>query len=164
VILVQVRDVKALRGDDANMISIWRGEEEKTARDQKAQSKDQTQQSADQEDMLSRVRRYRNTFAEILVIGSILQELEGNELNRFERWRRVDEAEMEEEGREENEDLEDVADERYDGITGMIFKRHARKLREKDMGRIMSQVERAEGRAEGKDDARSKGWKRFNTR
>lgn len=37
--------------------------------------------------MLARVRAYRNTFAEILVIGSILQKLEGEELRAFERFR-----------------------------------------------------------------------------
>lgn len=37
--------------------------------------------------MLDRVKAYRNTFAEILVIGSILQKLEGDELRAFERFR-----------------------------------------------------------------------------
>lgn len=37
--------------------------------------------------MLSRVRAYRNVFAEILVVGSILQKLEGEELRAFERFR-----------------------------------------------------------------------------
>ena len=31
--------------------------------------------------------RYRNTFASILVLGSILQKLAGDDVNQFERWR-----------------------------------------------------------------------------
>jgi potassium channel subfamily K len=135
--IVQVRDVKALRKDDANMIAIWRGEEEKTARDQKSNKGPRTEHDAEQLDMLSRVRRYRNTFAEILVVGSILQKLEGEELNRFERWRMVDEAELNAERKEEAEDIKAVAEERYDGITGMVFRRHARN-REKEFTRMMS--------------------------
>lgn len=140
---VQVRDVKALRGDDANMLAIWRGEEEKTAQDQKdkAATGPRTEGSAEQLDMLSRVRRYRNTFAEILVVGSILQKLEGEELNRFERWRTIDEAEKREASKEGMEDLKDVAEERYDGITGMIFKRKA-KRREKDFAGLMAIAEK----------------------
>lgn len=38
------------------------------------------------DDMLTRVRRYRSTFAEILVLSSTLLGLEGDDLKRFERW------------------------------------------------------------------------------
>jgi potassium channel subfamily K len=43
--------------------------------------------------MISKVWSYRNTFSEILMVESILQTLEGAELNRFERWRRAGRAE-----------------------------------------------------------------------
>lgn len=43
--------------------------------------------AAHDEDMVSRVRRYRNAFAEILVLSSTLLGLEGEDLKRFERWR-----------------------------------------------------------------------------
>jgi cell division protein FtsW (lipid II flippase) len=43
--------------------------------------------------MLSKIRRYRNTVAEILVLGSILKKLEGEELNRLERWREAERTE-----------------------------------------------------------------------
>ena len=109
------------------MIAIWRGEEEKTARDrvkrQDAQNKDSTDQSPGQVekavegnstdqgamaegdmDMLSRVRRYRETFAEVLVLGSILRKLEGEEQNRFERWR------------EENNDVGKSGEERWEQV------------------------------------------------
>ncbi len=63
------------------------------------------------------------------MIGSILQKLEGDELNRFERLRNVDKEEQEEEMHNPMEDLERVADEKYDGITGKMFKHHAKRLR-----------------------------------
>jgi hypothetical protein len=43
--------------------------------------------------MLSKVWSYRNTFAEILMVGRILQTLQGEELNGFERWRRAGQSE-----------------------------------------------------------------------
>lgn len=58
ILPVQVRDVKALRGDDANMIAIWRGEEEKTNKDAKDREAGHPRETkGGQEDMLSRVRR-----------------------------------------------------------------------------------------------------------
>ena len=36
---------------------------------------------------LVKVQNYRDTFAEILVVGSILQGLEGEDVYRFERWK-----------------------------------------------------------------------------
>jgi len=58
-----------------------------------------------------------------------LQKLEGKELNRFERWRDQDEAEQEEERHEELEDLDAVADEKYNGLSGKMFRRQANRLR-----------------------------------
>ncbi|ORY28329.1 hypothetical protein BCR39DRAFT_535524 [Naematelia encephala] len=132
---VQVRDVRALRGDDANMLAIWRGEEQKTARDQKNR---EAAHQAEDVDMLNRVRRYRNTFAEILVIGSILQKLEGEELNRFERWRdegQTREAE-ERQGDGDGEALEDVAQETWEGITGRMFRHHAKRIRKTELSSL----------------------------
>lgn len=51
---MQIRDVKALRGDDANMLAIWRGEEVKTAKDKE---KKQEARTSTEVDLLSRVRR-----------------------------------------------------------------------------------------------------------
>ena len=50
-----------MRGDDANLLAIWRGEEEKTAKDQKDQ-KDRRDPSTTPEqvkdiDMVARVKR-----------------------------------------------------------------------------------------------------------
>jgi hypothetical protein len=122
VVAVQIRDVRALRGDDANILAIWRGEAEHRGGPARSGQRSKTRQSSvagsgsgtglpsilpdddekshlkappvfdEAEDMLGRVRRYRNTFAEILVLGSILQKLEGEELNRFERWREAEKA------------------------------------------------------------------------
>ncbi|KAL7423995.1 Potassium channel [Cryptotrichosporon argae] len=86
---IQIRDVRALRGDDANLAAIWRGEEDQRNKD--AADRDRAHEGDDDaEDMLARVRRYRNTFAEILVLSSILQKLEGDDLNQFERWRQAE--------------------------------------------------------------------------
>ncbi|WWC89755.1 uncharacterized protein L201_004681 [Kwoniella dendrophila CBS 6074] len=204
---VQARDVRALKGDDKDIMAIWYGESEETEKsknqanvDIQKRGKDNnngqmdnstTEQSKGQLDMLSRVRRYRNTFAEILVVGSILQKLEGEEKERFERWREdeneenadepddddddigVDgqqahkaksnkdlqsngkqsrlgrnqhqqqrqhqdenltetrERELQEE--EQGEDIEKVANNTWDGLTFRIYKRWARKVREKDL-------------------------------
>lgn len=61
LILVQVRDVRRLRGDDANMLAIWRGEEEQTAHDQKRRL-DNDESNLYQKDMLSRVQRWVPLF------------------------------------------------------------------------------------------------------
>ncbi|RXK36226.1 hypothetical protein M231_06496 [Tremella mesenterica] len=112
---VQIRDVRALRGDDANLLAIWRGEEQKTENDIAQRKKDQPDQAPNmagedkkghEVDMLHRVRRYRDTFAEVLVLGSILQKLEGDDLNQFERWR------------EQNDDINREPEERWEAIAG----------------------------------------------
>jgi potassium channel subfamily K len=108
--------VKAVRGDDANIMAIWRGVE-------KSQTEDGPLGK------LAKVREYRNTFAEILVIGAILQRLEGEEKNKFERWRTRDEDEEEETEQDQAKDLEKVADEQFDGMTKKIMRYHAQKMR-----------------------------------
>ncbi|WWD01178.1 hypothetical protein V866_008118 [Kwoniella sp. B9012] len=153
---VQVRDVRALRGDDKDVLAIWQGESEQTDRSKQQASRDiesrhnpdssvtnnetSPAQSKGQLDMLSRVRRYRNTFAEILVVGSILQKLEGQEKERFERWRAQDEVSLPDERQEEADgdgegatDIDKLADHKWDGLTFRIYKRWARKVRENDI-------------------------------
>ena len=61
------------------------------------------------------------------MIGSILQRLEGDELEEFERVR-LENGEAGENDEHEH-DLEKLADERYDGITGRILKRETKRLR-----------------------------------
>ncbi|RSH94166.1 hypothetical protein EHS25_003969 [Saitozyma podzolica] len=108
---MQIRDVRALRGDEATVLSTWGGELGHKGHDAESKAKggrgqgpsapqaDKGQQAGKQQgpdrshSMLSKVWSYRNTFAEILMVGSILQTLEGAELNRFERWRRAGRAE-----------------------------------------------------------------------
>ncbi|KAK8869612.1 hypothetical protein IAR55_000179 [Kwoniella newhampshirensis] len=156
---VQIRDVRALRGDDADILGIWEGEDNQHQHDQEKanaaidsnqQDIGQTagvsqEQSKGQLDMLTRVRRYRNTFAEILVIGSILQKLEGEDLNKFERWREEEETELGErdirvgqDGKPqgEGEDIDRVAEEKWGGLTGRMFQRHKKKIVEKDLGEL----------------------------
>ncbi|KAK4687044.1 hypothetical protein P7C73_g3079, partial [Tremellales sp. Uapishka_1] len=142
-IAVQERDVKAIRGDDRNMQAIWRGEERQTKADQEDSRKTSPdEKSGGPQDMLSRVKRYRNTFAEILVLGSILQRLKGEDLKMFERWRDPKEIEG---GRAENSrpgetaDLDEVADDEFDGITGKLFRLQARRMT-KDLKRVLSHV------------------------
>ncbi|WVF71970.1 hypothetical protein IAT40_006780 [Kwoniella sp. CBS 6097] len=109
---VQIRDVRSIRGDDSDILSIWTGESQKTHVDGPPKFKDidsnplthdesskndtssTEKQTKGQLDMLGRVRRYRNTFAEILVVGSLLQKLDGEEKESFERLR--EEARIEE--------------------------------------------------------------------
>lgn len=117
---VQIRDVRAVRGDDADILKVWRGVEGTNHPDE-AISK------------LAKVREYRNTFAEILVIGAILQRLEGEERDQFERTQTRDREVMLErqkvELRESAEDLEDVAEQQFDGLTSKILRYHAKKMR-----------------------------------
>ena len=83
------------------------------------------------------VGRYRDTFAEVLVVGSILRKLEGDDKNQFERWRGGDQDQTLEIGKSARtdatavEDLNQVADEQFKGITGLLFKRHTKQLRGK---------------------------------
>ncbi|WVR05393.1 hypothetical protein IAU60_002407 [Kwoniella sp. DSM 27419] len=105
---VQVRDVKAIRGKSADILALWSGEDDRTAKDKQTASNEirtnysdptmndqpSSTSSADkskgQLDLLHRVMRYRSAFAEILVLGSLLQRLEGEEKQTFERWREED--------------------------------------------------------------------------
>lgn len=99
------------------MLEIWRG----------VDASMQVDQSVSQ---LAKVREYRNTFAEILVVGAILQRLEGDERQQFERFKTRDREAMEREQqsqqREAVEDLEDVAEQQFDGLTSKVLRRGKR--------------------------------------
>jgi potassium channel subfamily K len=84
---LQVRDAFRLYDQGIDVEKTYREEAEK-ARKEAAEAKREGGDENDQDDMLSRVRRYRATFAEILVISSTLLRLEGDDLKQFERWRR----------------------------------------------------------------------------
>ena len=122
---MQIRDVRAVRGDEANVLGIWRGINQNNARQSEHPST---------LGKLAKVRQYRNTFAEILVIGSILQRLEGDELNQFERWKAREEKQIEQEKQLQQalgqEDLERIADEQFDGITSRAVRQHMRRVKE----------------------------------
>ncbi|CAD6573140.1 MAG: hypothetical protein TREMPRED_000733 [Tremellales sp. Tagirdzhanova-0007] len=126
---VQIRDVKAMRGDNANMLAIWRGEEDKTEHDKKDRRANKDITDSADVDMLSRVKRYRNTFAEILVMGSILQNLQGDELHRFERLRGEEKEQSQAQDPGGSEDM-DQAREKFNGVSGRVFRHHAKKLRQ----------------------------------
>lgn len=82
---LQVRDAFRLYDQGIDVEKTYREEAEK-ARKEAAEAKREGGEENDQDDMLSRVRRYRSTFAEILVISSTLLRLEGDDLKQFERW------------------------------------------------------------------------------
>lgn len=79
------------------------------------------------EDTLEEVENYRSLFAEILVLGSAIQDLEGDERARFER-RALPPVRA-----KELETREIVGDPPSEGVltglTGMLYRQHARKLR-----------------------------------
>ncbi|RSH80075.1 hypothetical protein EHS25_007344 [Saitozyma podzolica] len=111
---VQIQDVRAVRGDNANILAIWRGDTVPGARDsvpicehgfkngtgpesllphdEKERHERKPPPLPDRSDgMLPKVQRYRNTFAEILVLGAILQKLEVVKIGRErdEKWSRA---------------------------------------------------------------------------
>jgi potassium channel subfamily K len=71
---VQIRDVRALRGDDADVLAIW------------SDNTEQSQLTDRTDGVLQQAWKYRNTFAEILVVGALLQDLQGEQLGVLERW------------------------------------------------------------------------------
>lgn len=82
------------------------------------------------EDTLEEVEKYRSLFAEILVLGSAIQDLEGDERARFER-RPLPPVGG---GTKELETGEIVGNQPAQegvltGLTGMLYRQHARKLR-----------------------------------
>lgn len=92
---MQIRDAFQLYGNSIDLAKTYKDEAERTRteREQRAKEKEELHRQAaviedteTDDDMLSRVRRYRNTFAEVLVISSMLLKLEGDDLKRFERW------------------------------------------------------------------------------
>jgi hypothetical protein len=88
----------------------------------------------DEADTLDQVEEYRNLFAEILVLGSNIQELDGTERARFER-RPVDSAhQKDDQTREEIEQgaLESVrrdGKQELGGLTRILYRQHAKKLK-----------------------------------
>ncbi|KIR39174.1 potassium channel protein [Cryptococcus deuterogattii 99/473] len=163
---VQIRDVKAIRGDDASIVSVWAGEEQaqRDATDKDKTNKSSSGPGADpdkehhskksQSDMLTKVTNYRTLFAEILVLGGILQKLEGAELKQFERWRgsllkaengrdggggRGEDGEANDEMEVANrlaegdaEDIKVLGKERWPGLMKDLIKRQVKKMRHKD--------------------------------
>jgi hypothetical protein len=81
------------------------------------------------EDTLEEVEKYRSLFAEILVLGSAIQDLDGDERARFERRP----LPMIGERSKELDMREIVGDPPAEGVlrglTGMLYRQHARKLR-----------------------------------
>ncbi|ORX33742.1 hypothetical protein BD324DRAFT_653796 [Kockovaella imperatae] len=148
---VQERDVRAVRGDDADMIAIWRGVDKENE-----ENHTRFPSMSNSMDLLSKVSRYRNTFATILVLGSILQRLSGDDLKRFERWQehQVGEAPVsptdrsrssprsprygplgsltDEPVRGSSEDDEGIRGRQrssFSGLTKLIFDQHSKQLR-----------------------------------
>jgi hypothetical protein len=81
------------------------------------------------EDTLEEVEKYRSLFAEILVLGSAIQDLEGDERARFER-RALPPVGGRSKELETREIVGDPPSERVlTGLTGMLYRQHARKLR-----------------------------------
>lgn len=163
---MQIRDVKAIRGDDSSIVSVWAGEEQaqRDATDKDKTNKSSSGPGADpdkehhskksQSDMLTKVTNYRSLFAEILVLGGILQKLEGAELKQFERWRgsllkaengrdggggRGEDGEANDEMEVANrlaegdaEDIKVLGKERWPGLMKDLIKRQVKKMRHKD--------------------------------
>ncbi|KAL1411067.1 Potassium channel [Vanrija albida] len=82
---LQVRDAFRLYDEGIDVEKTYKQEAEKV-RKEAAEAKREGGDDDGQDDMLSRVRRYRSTFAEVLVISSTLLRLEGDDLKQFERW------------------------------------------------------------------------------
>ncbi|GFZ48406.1 hypothetical protein JCM24511_06154 [Saitozyma sp. JCM 24511] len=108
---VQVRDVSALKREDANVLAIWRGETEYIGlhdstytcqvqaggpgpgsslsdyeeQRERLECKPRHQLPNPSNAMLQHVGKYRSTFAEIIVVGAILQTLESEEVNRLKK-------------------------------------------------------------------------------
>nr|ODN94990.1 hypothetical protein L204_04335 [Cryptococcus depauperatus CBS 7855] len=131
---VQVRDVWALRGDSASVIAAWAGEEKhQSDKDSSRNNSDRLHHNGDP-DMLQRVSDYRSMFAEILVLGGILQKLEGTDLKTFVRWKETNTEEnsegdecMSQEGHigldGRPRDMEEVGESKWgDLMSGMVRK------------------------------------------
>ena len=81
------------------------------------------------EDTLEEVENYRSLFAEILVLGSAIQDLDGDERARFER-RALPPVGGRSKELETREIVRDPPSEgALTGLTGMLYRQHARKLR-----------------------------------
>ncbi|CAK9784042.1 unnamed protein product [Cutaneotrichosporon oleaginosum] len=87
---LQVRDALHLYDFGIDLQGNYRAEAERAWKEAVAKHGLGDASTADQDDMLARVRRYRDTFAEILVLSSTLLQLQGDDLKRFERWRTGD--------------------------------------------------------------------------
>ncbi|BEJ16499.1 hypothetical protein CspHIS471_0511040 [Cutaneotrichosporon sp. HIS471] len=87
---LQVRDALNLSDFGIDLQGNYRAESQSAWKEAVARHGLGDASSGEQDDMLSRVRRYRDTFAEILVLSSTLLQLQGDDLKSFERWRAGD--------------------------------------------------------------------------
>lgn len=150
---MQIRDVRALQDEEQDILAAWRGEVNEKQRDDAANDRDH-------DHTLERVRRYRNTFAEVLVLGSILQKLEGEEAARFERWREDSHVDDRQTREEAHEDLGQLADSTFGGLTGRVFKIHAKKLRSMDWEKMVAKWDTEPAQIEDRKGGKRKGGKK----
>lgn len=87
---MQIRDTLHLYDFGINLKGNYQAEAEKSWKEAVSRHGLGDAHSAEEQDMLARVCRYRDTFAEILVLSSTLLRLQGDDLKRFERWRTGD--------------------------------------------------------------------------
>jgi len=81
----------------------------------------------DEADTLEEVERYRSLFAEILVLGSAIQDIDGDERALFER-RPVQVRTKVAEEMHENVDNSPREADSLRGLTRILYRQHARKL------------------------------------
>ena len=72
--------------------------------------------------------RYRRTFAEILVLGSIIQKLEGSEQKAFERWEKRSDISAVEQMKECRETLDKISNTDLHNFTGEFIRQRARRV------------------------------------
>jgi len=120
--LVQARNI----GEDRNALSK---DSKQTALDAFLPDLEE-REYRDEADTLEEVENYRSLFAEILVLGSAIQDLDGDERARFERrpLKPLTGTKVDSELREEVGDPQ-AEEGGLRGLTRILYRQHARKLK-----------------------------------
>lgn len=82
---IQLREASAARGDSVPVTDLWQEGDDSTKDDLDGQHS-LMYLPLDDPHTLHRIRKYRDLFAYLLAAASMLQKLEGDEQQQFERW------------------------------------------------------------------------------
>ncbi len=106
---IQMRDVRNIGGDATKLRDLWKEKSRQENKEDNQSFASVPTIARDHAVTLSEVRRYRDSFAQLLVAAARLQNLKGEERQIFERWENYDDINMEKEATQESSSSTETA-------------------------------------------------------